>query len=831
VTASSLSVREPAGARAVALPCTVGGAATDDLRIPDAGDATLFVLALEDGELGLRMTDALRGGAITVKDRLRVNGRLPTVDGFHALAAGDVLSVGGTRLIVRAAGARPALDVRHLAGNDTLPPLRPQEADSGGEDAAEARITAVAAEAMSVGGGRAGRDGYDVTDAASRAAAAARSRLRRGFIAAAALVAVLLGLAIWILKTVQPVTVSVTPAEATVRGSGFSWRSGDLLFLRAGPQVVTARAAGHRTVTRTVQVREGEALRLDLRLEPLPGVLEIDTGGVAAQVFIDGAEAGKAPGSIEAGAGERTLMLRAPRFLDAVRRVEVEGRGVRQPLRIEMRSNWGRLEATTTAVGAVMSIDGAAPVAMPISSDLPAGMHRLEVTAPGFRPWRSAVVVKAGETSRIGPIELGAPDMLLTVRSRPAGAEVTVGGSFRGRTPIEVALAPGVAHDIGLALQGYAPASASVAAAAGQRDVLDVVLQPVMVALTVQGEPAEAEVSVDGAVRGKTPLTLKLPARPYRVEVRRAGSEPQQFAVDLSAAVDRTLDYSLSPAGRPAGWKPAPATLTPAAGRTLRLLPPGSFVMGSDRREQGRRANESARRVTLSRPFYIAAREVTNGEFRRFRPGHASGYVDRRSIDLDGQAVTGVAWSDAVEYCNWLSAQEGLPPAYEQAGGGWVLRRPVTTGYRLPSEAEWEYAARQVPLAGRPRRYEWGDGLPPPSGSANLAGTEAAATLPRVLEGWQDEYPSVAPPGKHPANGLGLHDLTGNVSEWVHDAYASFDPSGGGTDPFGPASGARRVIKGSNWRTGAFTDLRPAWREGADGGSQDLGFRVARYAE
>jgi formylglycine-generating enzyme required for sulfatase activity len=135
-------------------------------------------------------------------------------------------------------------------------------------------------------------------------------------------------------------------------------------------------------------------------------------------------------------------------------------------------------------------------------------------------------------------------------------------------------------------------------------------------------------------------------------------------------------------------------------------------------------------------------------------------------------------------------------------------------------------------LSGRARRYEWGDDLPPPPGYANLAGTETAATLPRVLDGWRDEYPSVAPPGKQGANGLGLFDLTGNVSEWVHDAYASFDASGGGTDPFGPsAAGSRRVIKGSNWRTASFSELRPAWREGADGGSQDIGFRVARYAE
>ena len=114
--------------------------------------------------------------------------------------------------------------------------------------------------------------------------------------------------------------------------------------------------------------------------------------------------------------------------------------------------------------------------------------------------------------------------------------------------------------------------------------------------------------------------------------------------------------------------------------------------------------------------------------------------------------------------------------------------------------------------------------------------------MTRVLEGWQDDYPAVAPPGKFRANAFGIFDMTGNLSEWVHDAYASFEANAGGTDPLGPAAGppsagaaaasnVRRVIKGSHWRTTTFADLRAAWREGFDGTSQEVGFRVARYAE
>jgi formylglycine-generating enzyme required for sulfatase activity len=272
-------------------------------------------------------------------------------------------------------------------------------------------------------------------------------------------------------------------------------------------------------------------------------------------------------------------------------------------------------------------------------------------------------------------------------------------------------------------------------------------------------------------------------------------------------------------------------------GSPLILLPAGKYLQGSERREQGRRNNEVQREVTLTRAFYLAEREVTNAQFRAFKSEHASGVAMEKSLDLDEQAVSKVSWDEAVEYCNWLSLRDGLPVAYERRDGRWQLVRPYNRGYRLPTEAEWEYAARFVD-GQRWQRFPWGDALPPPAGTANLAGTESLPTKPgpdsrlaSSLPGYHDEHPVVAAVGSYARSAAGFHDLGGNVSEWMHDVYVSLPDAQPVTDPMGAAENGPHAIRGANWRTATIAELRPAWRERAFAPSQTLGFRVARFAE
>lgn len=804
IQAARASVHEPLGRRELAAPFTVG-AFGSDLIVPEVEAVAALTFDFDDGLW--RVTPAADVAARLNGERLRES---------RDLRPGDVIAIAQTQIAMRAT-APCVMDVLHLVGNDTIAPLAPTSGREGALDDEDVEISAVP---------------RDLLAAPGRAQAPPRGRTARRVAIGAVLgtaAAVLL-----LLSGVERVPLVLEPAAASVRATDtlLAWHSGATLFVLPGEHRLRASAPGYVALEKPVRVVRDATVPVRMRLEKEPGVLVVDTGGVAASVAVDGADAGRAPGDVRVAAGRHTLTLRADRHLDAMVEVEVEGRGVRQDLAVRLEPSWGTLALTVRTPGAQMSIDGAAPVPLQARLDLPAGAHRVAITAANAKPWDSALVIKAGETTAIGPIDLGAPDARLAVRSTPAGADVSVDGVYRGRTPLDIAMAPGGRHDVLVAHTGFAPWSRSVGAVSGERALLDAKLEPVYVALAVSGDPADAEVWVDGASKGRTPLTLELLAGEHSIEVRKAPLDPYATKVVLAPGLARSLEYRLTEAGRPSNALAAGTRITTKIGYGLRLLKPATFEMGSERREQGRRPNETLRRVTLARAFYMGATEVTNGQFRRFKPDHVSGHVDRKSVDLDAQPVVQVSWDDAVAFCNWLSGEEGLPPAYEKKDGKWALRTPIANGYRLPSEAEWEYAARGSGSgSGKMRRYEWGNALPIVAGSGNYAGAEALGTMSPILETYRDDYPNVAPVAKFGANPFGLYDMSGNVSEWTHDFYASLPDGAPQTDPFGPAQGTRHTIRGSNWRTATVADLRLAWRDGADGTSQTTGFRIARYAD
>jgi formylglycine-generating enzyme required for sulfatase activity len=156
---------------------------------------------------------------------------------------------------------------------------------------------------------------------------------------------------------------------------------------------------------------------------------------------------------------------------------------------------------------------------------------------------------------------------------------------------------------------------------------------------------------------------------------------------------------------------------------------------------------------------------------------------------------------------------------------------PMTSGYRLPFEAEWSFAARQAGKSSA-SRYPWSGTFPPPSKSGNFADESARGLLPIVIQGYNDSFPVTAPVASFPRDPGGLFDTGGNVSEWCHDLYSPYAGLSDQIeiDPTGPASGTHHVVRGSSWRDGSITELRLSYRTYSDQQRDFIGFRIARFA-
>ena len=229
-------------------------------------------------------------------------------------------------------------------------------------------------------------------------------------------------------------------------------------------------------------------------------------------------------------------------------------------------------------------------------------------------------------------------------------------------------------------------------------------------------------------------------------------------------------------------------------GMKLVRIEPGSFMMGA---EDGEWDERPAREVTISQPFFMSTTEVTNAQYEQFDPQHKQLRGKLGFSKADDEAVVFVSWNDATAFCRWLSEKEGK-------------------AYRLPTEAEWEYACR----AGTTTPYHTGDTLPEPYHK-------------NVRMSWfpgRKSGTDIAPlhVGKTPANPWGLYDMHGNVEEWCLDWYGPYvdDPQ---TDPTGRAEGDFRVTRGGSHST-TLEFLRSANRGGTlpDDKSWLIGFRVVQ---
>ena len=669
---------------------------------------------------------------------------------------------------------------------------------------------------------------------------AATGRIARTLIASFIFVALLLAALFVLTAHTLEVTIEPPPDTLTLKGNLPLLHLGERYLGVNGVYHLEAGKKGFRNLQENVEIANGKPARYTFSLKPLPGFLNVTSSPDKVEVWLDSTLLGKTPlDHIAVTGGPHTLSCRAPQLTETNKSLNIVV-GQEQNIHCALKPSFGKVFLVSDPAGALVSEGEKQLGKTPLTVELAAGPHTLLFQENGYAPTTVVLKVPGGETLTPPVVSLNAQQHELTITSIPDGALVFEGKKQLGKTPLPFKWQPGSKHKLRFTHKGYADKTTTFIADAKPGGKKQVRLTPVLSKLKIEITPANASLYIDGKKQKNNNGIFTLSTQKHLIEARAKGYKSVKKRIRPDREKTRHISLTLTK-------KTAKNTVTqpdtPSVQQTTRSdnkrvqtrlvrLDPGEFTMGSSRREAGRRANEGRHLVVLTRPFFLAVHEVTNAQYHRFAPNHHAGNIGGQSLDEQNLPVVKVSWQDAAAYCNWLSRQEGLAPFYRKEGATYVAVQPFTNGYRLPFEAEWEFAARKVART-RPGSFPWDGRFPPRHPNGNYADEAARSILPVIIHGYQDGFPVLAPVANFPRNMAGVFDLGGNAAEWCHDWYSPIiaPMSGKAVDPVGPVSGKYHVYRGSSWRDGNITELRIAFRGYANTPKDSLGFRVARFVQ
>lgn len=612
---------------------------------------------------------------------------------------------------------------------------------------------------------------------------------------------------------------SALPASISVEEGIAVAVFGSVYSLTASPEIrVTAdRYYPHRQVLQPAD----HGQKLKITLQPLPSKISFSTGLTDGRtvwkiddenvVIDDSLEQLLLP-------GDYTLTVSHPHYEPETIDFSLAA-GEQFEQAISLVPVNGQLLIDSIPSGAMVTIDDEKVGKAPQSVTLDGGFHEVALSRPGYETSRETLELTQDNSTLERMYRLQPVSATINLNLKPAGGTLTVNGVARQATQ-NLALEVGKTHRITYQKPGYFSQNETLTLGSKQSRTLAFELSEETGEIAVSASPT-ATVEVNGKAMGQTPMTLTLQALPQDITLTRPGYRAVKETITPTSQAAKKISATLVPEAQ-AKLAEAPRLYQHAAGGEMALFTPDTvFQMGAARDEPGQRANEFLRQIRLSRPFYAGVTEVTNKAFQQFKASHSG----------DAQLpVTSISWLEAVRFCNWLSLQENLQPVYELIDNQLSGIDDKADGYRLLSESEWEWLAREAKRQ-QTTRFVWGNDTTLPKNSVNIADESAKSQVKTYVPRYNDAYASSAPVKSFSREISGLYDMGGNVSEWTHDVYTLTVPDATQVYPqqLDSRLSGSRVIKGANWRSGSLTELRAAYREGLSEPRDDVGFRLGRY--
>jgi formylglycine-generating enzyme required for sulfatase activity len=520
----------------------------------------------------------------------------------------------------------------------------------------------------------------------------------------------------------------------------------------------------------------------------------------------------------ELASGDYELTVTHPHYKDETMTLSLT-RGEVFKKAIEVDPIDGIMTIKTIPRGANVSANTIDMGLTPLTLSMQGGYHDVTVALDNYETINDTIEISRAKPDVNRDYRLELKKAAVGVTLKPSGGELILDGIVVKETD-KIIVEAKVKHRLTYFKQGYFPENKTFNIAADDTLQLAFELKKEMGRVDIESSPV-AEVELNGKFIGTTPLQLSLNAVDQKFTLSKQGFRSVTKTIIPSAANTKKISVSLIPE-RIARLKEAPNLYANKSGGMLKLFTPNdTFTMGAKRSELGQRANEFIKTVKLTKAFYAGVYEVTNAEYNQY---------DKNRQGDPKKPVTTVSWIDVAAFCNWLSQLEELTPVYRINNNQLQGINANTDGYRLLTEAEWEWLARK---SGKSEQtlFVWGNERVIPKSAINVADESAKGKVKVFVSKYNDGYPEVAPVGRFTQEKSGLYDQGGNVSEWTHDSYSIVLPELGKVfqDPLDLAMGSTHVVKGANWRSGSVTELRPSFREGLSGSRDDLGFRIGRY--